>query len=191
VPYPLYFGDQFPFGKIEQDIGYYINDFSYGIFENSKYPLGMDWGTARAYKIKFDIDGGLQDGIVLSHETGLEMFLIAAGTFVGVESSKFLLKRTLETIEKSINIWWEKRKKNYWRGDNSKDPLVLAIQVRTPKWEITIDGKFTNEEKEKLFNFIQTQLEPGGEIKDLLRLIHEKELAKKIKNATKKIVKQT
>ena len=52
--------------------------------------------------------------IVLSHETGLEVFLIAVGGFVGMEVAKYTLKTILEKTEKRINKWWDKRKKGHW-----------------------------------------------------------------------------
>jgi hypothetical protein len=191
VPYPMYFNDGFPFGEIEKDIGDFFNDFLYAQSNDPvNVMMGTDWGTARAYKVKIKIDDDFERCIALSHETGLEVFLIAAGTLVGLETSKFVLKRTLETIEKRINQWWKKRKIDYWRKDDSKDPLVLGIQIRTPEWEINIDGKFTQEEKDKLFNLIQNSIKPKRDIDKFLLPLEDKELANRIKSSTRKIAKR-
>jgi hypothetical protein len=191
VPYPMYFHEGFPFGDIEQDIGNYYNDFLYA--DNADFiniMMRTDWGTARAYRVKIKSENGLDNCIALSHETGLEVFLIAAGALIGVETSKFVLKRTLETIEKSINQWWGKRKSEHWQKDESDEPLVIGIHIRTPNWEINIDGKFTQEEKDKLFNLIQESVKPDSNIDKFLSPLNNQELSKKIKSSTRKITKR-
>ena len=196
VAYPFYFHEGFPFGKIQEDMGHYVNDF---IFEDdqdkdwAKY-MGTDWGTARGYRINFEIDGNTEECVALSHESGLEIFLIAVGGFVGIEVAKYSLKRILETVEKRINEWYSRGKISSLgliQEDKKEDkPLIERIAVRTPDWELSIDGRFTAEEKEKIINFIGASLRPQKNIAEYIALMEDEDLKPKIVDATKKIVRR-
>jgi len=187
IPYPMYFRNKFPFGEIQEDWG---DDFRCKETNAAGYMMGTDWGTSKAYKVILKLEDDNVECVALSHESGLEVFLIAVGAFIGMETSKFLLKRSLETIENKINNWWKKNKQNNWREDESDEPLVMAIQVRTPNWEIKMDGKFTKEEREKFFDLIQQQGKPKEKLDDFLELLPNPELSEKLKKASKEIVKR-
>lgn len=190
IPYPMYFRDRFPFGQIQEDWGDHYNDFRYKETNAVGLMMGTDWGTSRAYQVKFDLDEDEVECVALSHESGLEVFLIAAGALIGVETSKFILKRSLETIEKKINGWWNNNKDKNWRKDESDEPLVISIKVRTPNWEIELDGSFSKEERAKLLDFIQQQKEPKEDLDEFLELLPISELRDKIKSASKEIIKR-
>lgn len=190
IPYPMYFENRtLPVGIIKSDIGDYINDFMYkGAGEQGSF-LGTDWGTARAYKVELE---NKNECIVLSHETGLEVFLIAAGGFVGMEIAKYTLKTILEKTENRINKWWDKRKKGHWNPKEvTDDPLVVAIQIRTPNWEITLDGKFNEKDKERIFDHIEKIIHPKASVKETFTDLHDDELVDKILMNSKNIVKRT
>jgi hypothetical protein len=220
VPYPFYFRGQFPFGKIKEDLGVFVNDFAF--VDDPKDETGdldTDGGTARAYKVIFDIDGESKECIALSHESGLEIFLIAAGTFVGVETAKFVLKRILETIEKSINHWWQqpngylKTLKNMAKFRSHQQPveyrnqedqviqesiqrllegsLIEHITVRTPHWEIAIDGRFSPEERDKLIWYIERISIPHETIEEFVADIDDKTLSRKTIEATRMIARRS
>ena len=186
IPYPMYFdGQDFPVGSIKEDIGDYINDFSY-VESTENDIFGTDWGTARAYKV--DINEG-QTAIALSHETGLEIFLIAAGGFVGIQAARFTLKQTLEKIENNINRWWGKNKKLHpLRYEKVEEgDLVIAVQVRTPNWELTLDGIFQREEKDRIFKHLEMIMAPQATAELNFEEINDNEIKKKISKKTKEI----
>jgi len=194
VAYPMYFMGQFPFGGIDSDFGDFVNDFLFESDKNEEWAqwLGTDFGTARAYKVLFHIDDDEQEQcIALSHETGLEVFLIAAGALVGVETAKFVLKRTLETIEKSINAWWKKNREKHWSPERVPEgDLVDHIAVRTPHWEIAIDGRFTQDERDRLITHIGETLLPHETIEEFVSAIDDAQLAAKTVKASRRIIKR-
>ncbi len=190
VPYPMYFGDgTLPAGKIEADLGDYVNDFAYELIGDESDIFSTDWGTARAYKIKV---GDSTSAILLSHETGLEVFLMAAGAFVGLEVAKFALKRTLETIETSINKWWENNSNMHWKNRSGEEieegELVVAIQVRTPYWEVTIDGSFDESEKELIFDHLEKMISPSTTVEESFKSIGSKDVKNRILKKSRKVV---
>jgi hypothetical protein len=190
VPYPMYFRNGFPIGDIEQDLGDFYNDFLYADSNDElNQMMGTDFGTARAYRIKMSTDYGTEYFVALSHETGLEIFLVTAGALITADIGKFILKRTLGTVEKNINEWWEKGEKGYWDKDESNEPLVIKMQVRTPYWEIDIDGTFTQKEKDTLFELIQNN-KPQENIDVFLSPLNNKKLLSKVKSFTRKITKR-
>jgi len=193
VPYYAYFdGSIFPFGQIIGDIGALKNDFWY---RNVPYHVlsddwGLDFSTSRAYDTIVTIDDQNIDCIALSHETGFEIFLISAATFAGLEVAKYSIKRIVETIEKRINAWWKQKKENafhsYMRCDvPNEEKLVIGIQIRTPSWEITMDKSFNDEEREMLFNLIQSKPVPSRHIEDFIKEIEDFDFQNKIIAATK------
>jgi hypothetical protein len=194
IPYPMYF-PEFPFGKIEEDIGHYVNDFIYEEDKNDKHAqwMGTDWGTARGYRISFsNKPGSSEQCIALSHESGLEIFLLAAGTFVGLEVAKFTLKRTLETAEKSINDWWTRRRHQHWRAKETEDTqaLVERITVRTPHWEISLDGRFDAPERERIIEHLAEVSRPVETVEEFAALVCDERLGRKIANAGRRIIRR-
>ena len=196
VAYPWYFSEQFPFGVIRKDLGSYVNDFIFADETGKEIAalLGTDYGTARGYQIAFDVDGKSEECIVLSHETGLEVFFIAAGVFIGVEAAKYSLKRILETIEKSINKWYQRtRGRRVYlprEGQDVDQPLVEKIQIRTPYWELTLDGRFTPEERDKVLTLLQENLIPHEIIEDQFCAIKDEKLERKMIGASRKVVRR-
>jgi len=184
IPYISYLSE-FPFGEKIDDIGVYVNDFMFESDRNERWAqrMGTDFGTARAYKVAFQNDSEKEECIVLTHESGLEVFLIAVGTFIGTEGGKLILKHALETIEKNINKWWNKNK-------TDEEPLVEKIAVRTPYWEISIDGRFTQEERERLIEHIASVARPTETIEEFVTTIDKGIFKDKILTASKKIIKQ-
>jgi hypothetical protein len=184
VPYPMYFAEGFPFGQITEDLGDFGNDFAYEGAE------GADWGTARAYRAKVILDRDTVECVAISHETGLEVFLIAAGTFAGAEVAKYSLKRVLETIDTSIQEWWKRRRKNHWGSAvTSVDQLVEKILVRTPHWELEIDGRFSAAERLALIEHIGRIAQPSPHIALFLEPLPDKTLRAKATAATRAVVK--
>lgn len=193
VPFPMYFHGRFPFGIIEMDLGDFVNNFLYEEDKNEKLAqyFGTDIGTARAYKVLFRVDDDEEETIALSHESGLEVFLIAVGAFICVETAKFVLNRTLQTIEKSINDWWmQSRKPGYILDRMPEGDLVDHIAVRTPHWEIVIDGHFSPEERERLIDHIDTILVPHEAIEDFVETIDDPLLAEKTVKASRRIIQR-
>ena len=193
VPYPMYFQGDFPFGRIRHDLGSFINDFMFEDDRKDAVPhwLSTDIGTARAYRVLFVVDDSRVESITLTHETGLEVFLIAVGLLVGAETAKFILKRTLEIIEKSINKWWERNRGNHWSPERLTDgALVDHVAVRTPYWEIAIDGRFSPQEREKLITHIGRTLLPNETIEEFVSTIEEPLLAIKTVEASRRIIKR-
>lgn len=196
IAYPRYFAEEFPFGTISEDLGSYSNDFIFAeeVKNEAALLLGTDYGTARGYRVSFEADGDSQECVVLSHETGLEVFLIAAGAFVGMEVAKFSLKRLLEAIEKSINGWYQKKGKRgaYRTKEVQTDdhPLVEKIAVRTPYWELTVDGSFTPAERERILDFLQNTAIPQEVIEDQFHAIEDSVLERKMIGATRKITRR-
>ena len=196
VAYPMYFHGQFPFGEVRQDLGNFVNDF---MFEQDQdrdaaRMFGTDYGTARAYRVYFAPDGEADQipGIVLSHETGLEVFLIAAGAFVGMEVAKFSLKVALEGIQRQINAWWLKRNGSHWDPQKrDTESLVESISVRTPHWEITVDGRFNQGERDRIFEHIGSILNPADRIEDFVVEMDDKDLAGRVVKATRRIVQRS
>jgi hypothetical protein len=172
------FNEKLPFAEHQSDIGIYENDFGF---------LNADWCSRRAYKVELNLEDEKQDCIVMPHESGLEVFLIAVGTFIGIETSKFILKRTLEKIEESINAWLPENDRIFMKNKN-EEPNVVAIKVRTKKWEITIDGKFSTEEREKLFDLFEKK-RPIGKIEKFIGFLQEKQFEDKVIKTSKKINK--
>jgi hypothetical protein len=195
VPYPMYFDGSFPFGAIDEDFGDYVNDFVFADEANEPWArmMGTDWGTARAYRMRFQTNetDPAVSCVALSHETGLEVFLLAAGAFVGVEVAKFSLKVVLESIQKSINEWWKSRRSEHWKREHSAlERLTEKISVRTPYWEITLDGQFTPEERDRIFDHIGRSMTPGEEIEQFVAEISDRRLARKVIASTRRIIRR-
>ena len=187
VPYPIYF-PEFPFGTIEQDMGDYVNDFIFADDVDDEWAqrMGTDWGAARAFRLSYSSeDKQRRKCVALSHETGLEIFLMAAGAFVGMEVAKFTLKRTLETIEGSINSWWKKSRSSQsvhlatLPDEDIPETLVDHIAIRTPKWELKLDGNFTDEQRDKIFEQLSLIVNPPEMAQEIAIRIGDEELAKK------------
>ncbi|MEQ1868186.1 MAG: hypothetical protein ABL996_26510 [Micropepsaceae bacterium] len=191
----MYF-PEFPFGRIDEDIGRYVNDFIYEEDknnQNAQWMGGTDWGTARAYRITFiNKPGNPEQCVALSHESGLEIFLLAAGAFVGMEVAKFTLKRTLETAEKSINDWWSRQKNEHWHPKKAEDkgPLVERITVRTPHWEISLDGRFDAQERERVIEQLVAVSTPTETVEEFAALVSDERLGRKIRAAGRRITRR-
>jgi hypothetical protein len=189
----MYFRGQFPFGDIREDFGDFVNDFIFVTDQKKEWAqwMGTDWGTARAYRVTFDTDGTEESCIALSHESGLEVFLIAAGALVGVETTKFVLTRVLQTIEKSINAWWRRSRGGYWNPERLPDgDLVDHIAVRTPHWEISVDGRFSQEERLRLISHIGQTLIPHETIEEFASTVHDSVTAEKTIKAARRITRR-
>jgi len=190
IGYPLYFSvdkSSLPFGKIEKDLGNYINDFYY---EDQN---GGDGSTARAYKVSIQVEG-LSDRqipcIALTHETGFEVFLVAAGGFIGGKVAEFALTKVLEHIEKAINRWYEKiKEKRKWLKERYKldKPVIEHIVVRTPNWKIAFNGRFSKEERIDIIEHISRSLKPPDSIVECAAGMENKTLSKKLITSARKI----
>jgi len=197
VAYPQYFRDGFPIGRIQHDLGAYANDFIFAedAAEVSAQMFETDFGTARGYDVAFEVDGESHQGVVLSHESGLEIFLIAVGAFVGIEVAKFSLKRILETLEARINEWYNKiRDKEPPRGRRSAPdpnaPLVERIAIRTPFWELSLDGRFTSEERDRIPQILHQSMITTESVEEQFASVRDPRLAQKLGVATRKIVRR-
>ncbi|MBK7954410.1 MAG: hypothetical protein IPK02_10850 [Candidatus Accumulibacter sp.] len=180
LAYPWYFDTVFPLGNIERDLGVVENDFYYSPDQDVKYPrLNVDWGTSRAYQVTIPITGtsGARC-IALTHESGLEIFLIAASAFAGAEVAKYAIKRLLEEGESRINCWWKERTIH---EQSSREPLVTKILVRTPNWELAIDGSFDSHEREEILDYIDQHLVPCESIAEYFVDVQNDELAQKLR----------
>lgn len=193
IPYPLYNRYGFPFGRPKEDLGDYVNDFCYADQESEGW-RSTDGGTARGYRVLFDVDGEEVDSIVLSHESGIELFLIAAGAFVGIEVAKYSIKRILEAAEKSVNKWYANVKKKEQlisrRDREDSDSIVDHIAIRTPFWEISLDGRFSPQEREELLEYLEQNLLPKEEIQDYVSALQDDELREKLVTATRTIARR-
>src|SRR5262249_8644115 len=112
-----YFEPSFPIGRvITEGPHQFRNDFTYEqTSENrwwnlfSRRPRTTSDPEAGAYALavrtQMDVEQNQIDLLVLAHKTGLEIMFPGAGVFAGTEVSKFILKSTLEKVEKDINSW--------------------------------------------------------------------------------------
>jgi hypothetical protein len=206
LPYPLYFertekllkSDLWiePIGEIKDDWGPLINDFAYDdqSFDERFRRDPTDPGTSRAFGVLIEPaaePSSKIEGACLTHETGLEVFLIATAAFVGTEVAKYSIKRTLESIEGSINKWYRKtNKKGTWQLKDSETPLVEKILVRTPYWEISLDGRFTMEERLRILDHIGQNMLPQESITEYLSSIEGNELTQKTIEATRSVIRR-
>jgi hypothetical protein len=188
-----------PVGKIEEDLGEVKNDF---IFEYlTKRPLtsdvysfivwrGIDDSSSRAFVISVNIEDGAEPikCICLTHETGLEIFLISAGTFAGLEIARFGLTRVLETLEKKINEWFKKNRHIMKRIEDLPEPFVDHIKIRTSHWELSLDSRFSHEEKLAILDHVAKHLTPKSTIADFLKDMPDKTLQAKSQAATEAVV---
>lgn len=184
-----------PFGRTIDDMGPVSNNFQY-----KHIPLAAggdtDFGTSRAYRILLDDREYAETPtpiVCVTHESGLEIFLISAATLVGAETTKFALKRVLERIERRINEWIRKKREEH-RPPNKKPsdaeakPIVEKIAIRTPSWEITVDGSFSPVEREKILAYFSAHLIPNAVIENYLSDLDDRVLYDKVKAASKEII---
>jgi hypothetical protein len=179
TPWPLYFKGErrgiLVFGTIVNDLGPYFGDFYYVDRPDGKIDRVPD-ATSRAFEVRIDLDGEhAENCVVLTHESGLEVFLLATGALIGTETSKYLLKRLLETIEARINSWWQREKKrcplDYHLDPKAAlddSPQVHKIVVRSPHWELIMDDTFTSAEKSQLVERLAAFASPASTIEELI-----------------------
>lgn len=108
--------------------------------------------------------------VVITHESGLEVFLLGVGGFVTAKTGAFVLSRLLEAIERRITGWFSHRRSR--QIDHHRPPhsvksgvsFVEKILVRTPNWEIAVDGRFTASERKELLDHLGRILVPPSRI---------------------------
>lgn len=187
LSYPDYFRLEFPIGELVEDLGVYVNDFKYAEYNMPYFGLPTtDPGTSRAYKVISTTELGEFECVVVTHESGLEIFILAAAAFLGIETAKFAVKELLSLLQRKINNWWKRYAERMAFPDET---LTTIIQVRTPNWEISLDGRFTPEERERLVDRILSIATPAETINELVLSIDDQELALRLRGAARKIVR--
>lgn len=194
VPYPWYFERVYaadgstlaatlPVGKIVRDLGPVENDFRYLDARIASTGYGeTDASGARAFEVELEGEGIGPTAVCVTHETGLELFLLSAATFVGLEAAKYSLERLLETLEERINRWMSAR-----RREEGEEPIVRQIAIRTRDWELTLDGRFTPRERQALLAAIATSLDAEGAGPDHPLDIADPSLRLKADTATRRV----
>ena len=71
------------------------------------------------------------------------------------------------------------------------DTLVDRIAVRTPHWEVTLDGAFSQDDREQIFDHISQKLIPNETIEEFTETIDDLALAQKIVSASRRIVRRS
>jgi hypothetical protein len=202
VAYPLYFEYRayddgrnvrfaLPVGRIESDLGPVFNDFCYLDSPCDTQESDTDLSTSRAYRVLFDTESGAESVVCVTHESGLEIFCMATAALIGTETGKYLLKRILERSEQRINEWMKKKNKSLNKNDPDPvvaGPIVERIALRTPDWEITLDGRFSPPERDALIERILLQADRTF-MEDCLHGLSDDQLARKALSATRPVGK--
>ena len=188
-----YFDPEFPFVCVaEQIFGSQLqNDFQYA--DSALGKADLETGYAFVIHAHFVLDNQRQDFVVITHETGLEIFLIGVGLFVGAEISKYLLKRFLEESENRINLWWKsKMAAHRAKGlEGSADqPLVKHLVIRTPYWEITLDGDFSSIEREEIVALMARTSTPSETVDEFTSTLENEGLRTRILSHSRRIVRR-
>ncbi|MEM1190383.1 MAG: hypothetical protein AAGI72_17765 [Pseudomonadota bacterium] len=177
---------ELPVGKVTNDsLGAVDNDFYYtdGLGDFGSANRITDGGSSRAFEVC--LDDGNTKAVCVTHESGLELFLLAAGTFIGLEAAKYTLTRALELTEKRINHWFKDDEE--FSRDNS---YINRILVRTPYWEISIDGELGKEDRDTLFNFLEKQEFTKETIEEHLAELNDEPLKEKIASKTRYVSRE-
>jgi hypothetical protein len=186
-----YLYDGFPFGQEAHDLGRYENDFRYEDDPDQRSAQVVDYGSSyNAFRVRFRIDDRTEECIALTHESGIEVFLIAASAFVAVEVAKYSVKRVLEATEGAINRWFSKYKKRLPAAWDDKDePLVKHITVRTPHWELALDNRFTAEEAEATIGYLQRYPMLMKDAAEYFSRMEDEALGAKISRLARRVVR--
>lgn len=183
IPYPQYFvgNGNLVIGTIERDLGEFVNDFFYRMAGASP-----DRGTSRGYQVKTEITD--EQCAVITHESGLEVFLLGVAGFVTAKTGEFVLTRILEAIERRINARFSSHP--YSRQVKGSEEFVEKILVRTPNWEIAVDGRFSASERKELFDHLGDILEPPSKIVDVTAGLTKQSLRNKVEEASKQVISE-
>ena len=149
-------------------------------------PLNQDLGhCASGYRVRLNIGEHYQECIAIGHENGLEVFLLGAGVFIGLQAASYSLNKIIEYIYERIELWWKSSD-----SASKNKPIIEEIAVRTKHWEITIDKSFTRGERRKLFKHLERTLFPPKTIEHLVKNMTDKDLALKIVTMSRKVVRK-
>ena len=203
VAYPIYFEHltllvdetqtvsrpfELPVGRIGSDMGPTVNDFRYADAPIGSQESDTDLSQSRAYRVALDLDGDINAVVCVTHESGLEIFLMATAALVGTETGKFLLKRVLETSERRINDWMRRKRPKIAPPEvTDPQPFVERIALRTPNWEITFDGRFTPDERDAVLEYLSTHIPYKDRIESHLSGLNDPALVRKTVSATRQI----
>lgn len=187
LAYPEYFEGAFPIGELTEDLGVCINDFTYA--ESPQTYLGhltTDPGTSRVYRVKVSTPLGIYECVVVTHESGLELFLIGVAAFISSQTAQYAMTELLALLQRKINDWWSQRQQP---KTPQSEQLTQTILVRTPNWEVSLDGRFTAEERLKLVEHILKTATPAATLDEHVLALEQDELGLRLRAASRRIVR--
>lgn len=192
IPYPMYFHHQFPFGEKRADLGLCVSNFVFQeeADEQGASPAKTETSPFRGYQIAYQIGTASEECIVLSHESGLEVFPEMMATYPSRRAGKHPLHQSLEYIAVSINWWWERYKSDYWGPSQvySFAPLVEQMVIRSSHWEFSVDDRFPPADREIILQQIARAPEPTESIEEFASFFGTHYLRDKILSTSRKIV---
>jgi len=194
IPYPMYFHHQFPFGEKRSDLGLCVSNF---VFKQEADEQGVNLAKTesspfRAYQVAYQIGSASEECIVLSHESGLEIFPETMVTYPSRRVGKYPLYQSLEYITLCINWWWERYKSDYWGPSQvySFAPLVDHLVIRSSHWEFSMDEHFPPSDREMILQQIAVYPDPLESIEEFATHFGNRYLSEKILSTSRKIVEQ-
>jgi hypothetical protein len=200
-----YFETSFPIGRVITERYQFKDDFTHEETPESRWwnlfsrrsgtTSGADAGAyALVVGTQMDVEQNPIDLLVVTHKTGLEVFIPRAALFVDAEVSKFILKRTLEKVEKDINFWWEQWRARpdagAERSASSRKPLVGHIVIRTQHWEISLDRGFSRSQREQIIAHVAATTTTAGTIEEFVATIESNKLKRKVCSRSRRVVRR-